>query len=93
MYAVICFDRPGSAPLRDAARQAHMDYIHARGDFIVFGGPLKSEDGPHSVGAVIILNTTSRDEAQAYVDGDPFTKAGVYESTVLRPFKKVLPAE
>ena len=45
MYAVICLDRPGSAPLRDAHRDAHMAHLTANVDSIVFAGPLKAEDG------------------------------------------------
>jgi len=29
MYAIICFDRPGSADLRNANRESHMAHLEA----------------------------------------------------------------
>jgi hypothetical protein len=92
MYAVICFDRPASAPLRDAHRDAHMSYLDANIDSIVFAGPLKSEDGVASIGAIFILDVATREDADAFIGADAFNTGGVYESVVIRPFKKVFPA-
>ena len=41
MYAIICFDRPDSARLRDTHRAAHVQFLNANAARIVFGGPLK----------------------------------------------------
>jgi len=93
MYALICFDRPGSAPLRDANRDAHMAYLTENRERIVYAGPLKSEDGSElSNGAIIVIDAGDRDAALAFADGDPFKQAGVFESVVIRPFKQVFPA-
>ena len=93
MFALICFDRPGSAPLRDANRDAHMGYLDDNRERIVYAGPLKSEDGSGvSVGSIIVISADDRDDAQAFADGDPFAHAGVFESVVIRPFKQVIPA-
>ena len=91
MYALICFDRPGSAPLRDVHRIAHMAYLEANVGRIVLAGPLKAEDGVASTGAIFILDVATREDAEAFVDADAFNTGGVYESVVIRPFKKVFP--
>jgi uncharacterized protein YciI len=91
MYAVICFDRPGSAALRDAQRAAHLQFLNANAANIAFGGPLKdAADGP-STGALIVLDCASREEADAFIKADPFFQGGVYESVSVRAFKKVFP--
>ncbi len=91
MYAIICFDRPDSAPLRDAHRAAHLEFLNLNAKKIVFGGPLKNAaDGP-STGALIVVDCASREEAEALARSDPFYRGGVYESVSVRAFKKVFP--
>ena len=93
MYAVICFDRPDSAALRDAHRAAHVEFLNANAGRIAYGGPLKNAaDGP-STGALIILNCASRQEAEAIAAADPFFRGGVYESVSVRAFKQVFPRQ
>lgn len=91
MYAVICFDRPDSAALRDAHRAAHVAFLNANAARIVFGGPLKSAaDGP-STGALIVVDCATRQEADAFIAADPFYRGGVYENVSVRAFKRVFP--
>lgn len=91
MYAVICFDRPDSAALRDAHRAAHLEFLNANAARIVFGGPLKSAvDGP-STGALIVVDCATRQEADAFIGADPFYRGGVYESVSVRAFRQVFP--
>ena len=91
MYAIICFDRPDSAPMRDTHRAAHLEFLDANSGKIVFGGPLKNAaDGP-STGALIVVACPSREDAEALIKADPFYRGGVYESVAVRAFKKVFP--
>ena len=93
MYAIICFDRPASADLRNANRESHMTHLEANIKKIVFAGPLKDEEGVASTGAIFILDVDNREDAEAFARGDAFNTGGVYESVVIRPFRKVFPVE
>lgn len=91
MYAIICFDRPDSATLRDLHRAAHQEFLKSNDRKIVFGGPLKNAaDGP-STGALIVVDCATRAEAEALIGADPFYRGGVYESVSVRAFKQVFP--
>jgi uncharacterized protein YciI len=91
MYAIICFDRPDSARLRDAHRAAHVQFLNANAARIAFGGPLKgTAEGP-STGALIVVDCATREEAEAFIAADPFRTGGVYESVSIRAFKQVFP--
>ena len=91
MYAIVCFDRPDSTSLRDANRAAHVAFLEKHSKTIVFGGPLKNTaDGP-STGAIIVVNCATREDAEAFIKGDPFMRNGVYESVAVRAFKQVFP--
>ena len=91
MYAIICFDRPDSAPLRNEHRGAHLQFLEANAQKIVFGGPLKAAPDSESSGAVIVVNCGTRKEAEAFINADPFYRGGVYESVAVRAFKQVFP--
>jgi uncharacterized protein YciI len=91
MYAIVCFDRPDSAALRDQHRAAHTEFLKTHSGKIVFGGPLKhAADGP-STGALIVVDCKTRAEAEALIADDPFNRGGVYESVAVRAFRQVFP--
>ena len=91
MYAIVCFDRPDSASLRDAHRAAHVAFLDQNANTIVFGGPLKNTPEGASTGAIIVVSCATREEAEAFIQGDPFLRHGVYESVAVRAFKQVFP--
>ena len=91
MYAIICFDRPESAALRDAHRAAHQKFLDENSKKILYGGPLKSTPEGPSTGALLMVDCATRDEAQALIAADPFYRGGVYESVAVRAFKQVFP--
>ena len=91
MYAILCFDRPDSASLRDTHRAAHQEFLKTSAGKILFGGALKhAPDGP-STGALLVVSCATRAEAEALIGADPFYRGGVYESVVVRAFKHVFP--
>ena len=91
MYAILCFDRPDSASLRDAHRTAHMEFLEINAEKVVFGGPLKNTAEGPSTGALIVVSCATRKEAEAFIGADPFYRNGVYESVAVRAFKQVFP--
>ena len=42
-------------------------------------------------GSLVVVDFPSLVDAQAWADQDPYIEAGVYESVVVKPFKRVLP--
>ena len=91
MYAIVCSDRHDSGALRDAHRGAHQKFLAENSSKIVFGGPLKATPEGASTGAIIVVNCATREEAEAFIKGDPFLRNGVYESVAVRAFKQVFP--
>ena len=91
MYAIVCYDRPDSAALRDQHRAEHQKFLGENSRKILFGGPLKdTADGP-SNGALLVVDCKTRQEAEALIGADPFKRGGVYQSVTVRAFKQVFP--
>jgi uncharacterized protein YciI len=38
-----------------------------------------------------VVNCATREDAEAFIKGDPFLRSGVYESVAVRAFKQVFP--
>lgn len=86
-YALICHDKPGAIETRKANRAAHLAYVEETG-VVALAGPFLDETGM-MCGSMILLDVGSLAEAEAWAAGDPYAKAGVFESTMLREWKKV----
>lgn len=85
--AVICTDKAG--PEAGAARKqhakAHLDYIESVLDKIAVAGPLKRPDGS-DWGSLLVYKTEDPDQARAWLSGDPYASAGIWESVEVQSF-------
>jgi len=90
-FVLYCVDKAEHGHVRAENRPAHLDYLKANLAKIMLAGPMTSEDGEKPIGSVIIIEAADRAEAEAFAAGDPYAKAGLFESVTIKPFKKVLP--
>ena len=88
LFAIICTDRPGGLDLRLATRPTHLDYLTMYAQRIVHGGPTLDSDG-RPCGSLLIIEAEDRAAAEGFASSDPYAKAGLFESTVIRPFRAV----
>ena len=92
-YSIIRLDKPASEAVRLANRQTHLDYLKGFKDRVLVAGPLLSDDGARMIGSLLIANFPDRRAADDFVGADPYTKAGLFASSVVRPWREVLPAD
>ena len=97
-YAIIAEDIENSLELRLQARPAHLarlEQLKQEGRLLVAGPhpAIDSEDpGPAGFsGSLVIAQFDSLEAAQQWADEDPYSRAGVYQKVVVKPYKKVLP--
>jgi uncharacterized protein YciI len=88
----ICFltDKPHSNALRMATRPKHLEHLEAIKSKIVFCGPQLSDDGQTMIGSLFVFELPDRAAAEEMVKSDPYYKAGLFESTVIRAFKRFI---
>ncbi len=91
LYAIHCLDKPNSVDLRLANREAHVAHLKAHLDHLVSAGPLLAEDGQTMIGSLVIVDFADRAALDAFVENDPYAKAGLFQTVSVRPWKKVLP--
>ena len=87
-FALICRDKPGALQTRLDNRSAHLAYIDAT-KVVEMAGPFLDDAG-QMVGSLVILDVADRAAAQAWAAGDPYAKAGLFESVTVQAWKKVI---
>jgi uncharacterized protein YciI len=88
LFAVICTDRPGVLERRLAARPAHLQYLEGQVQHLIEAGAMLDPNG-QPVGSLFVVDMPDRAAVEAFASGDPYAAAGVFESTVIRPFRSV----
>ena len=93
LFVIRCYDKPGHLEVRKANREAHLALLRDCGDRILMAGPTLADDGDGMTGSVIILDAADRAAVDAFLDADPYAKAGLFERVEVARWKKVLPAD
>jgi uncharacterized protein YciI len=87
-YAILTTDKPNSAELRAKVRDVHLKYLDANMHRLLAAGALINDDGTGGHGSVFIVDTDERTEAEAFIAGDPFSKAGLFEKATVTRWRK-----
>lgn len=88
LWAISRKAAPDFASKREKGLQAHLDYLHSQKGILVLSGATLADDGKEIVGSLLIVNVNSRAEAKAFVDSDPFQKAGMFTNVTITRMRK-----
>ena len=88
LYILYMEDGPRSREIRAAARAAHLAYLERNRDILVLGGALLADDGSTRTGSVLILNVPDRAAAEAFAEGEPFRRAGLFATVKLSRMRR-----
>jgi hypothetical protein len=99
LYVIFSEDKENSLAARMTARPAHLARLQALQDEgrLLVAGPCPAIDTENPgdagfTGSVVIAEFESLEDAQSWADVDPYIEAGVYQSVIVKPYKKVLGA-
>ena len=87
LFVLSCIDKPDALQLRMATREAHLAW--AKDKPIRLGGPFLDAQG-NMAGSLLILDVEDLAAAQAFSAADPYTKAGLWRSVDIRPFRATI---
>lgn len=93
LFIISCVDKPEPAHLRTENRSDHLSYLENLGDNLVAAGPTLTDDGEVATGSVLIVRFDNRAEAEVFAQGDPYNKAGLFESVSVKRWKQVFPSQ
>ena len=88
LWLISMINKPDAEAKRDELRPQHKAYLESRRDALVLSGPIQSDDGKLNTGSIFLIAADTREEAQAFSDGEPFTRAGLYERVTITRIRK-----
>ncbi|HTM69733.1 MAG TPA: YciI family protein [Luteimonas sp.] len=91
LYVFHLIDRPDAADLRARVRPEHKDYLGRVGARMAFAGPLTSDDGRTMLGSLLVIDFADRVGALAWLQDEPFTRAGLYAHVQVHAFRNLWP--
>ena len=86
--ALVTHDKPNHLHIRKENREAHLAYIKNSG-VVEMAGPFLDTD-EKMCGSLIILDVNDIAAAKAWVENDPYNKAGLFETSTLKIWEKVI---
>ena len=85
LFAFVMHDRPDGREIRATAAPAHSAWVGEHTDVMYVGGPL-TNDGGDIIGSLIIGDFVDRAHAAAFIAFEPYNRAGLFESVIIRRF-------
>lgn len=92
LFLIHCLDKEGAQDLRAQHAPAHAQYMRDHAAHVRIGGPLLSEDGAHRRGVLVLGEFDSAQQAQRFVDQEPYRRAGVFDRVTVHPFQMIMNA-
>lgn len=91
MYMILNKDKPNSIALRAENHSKHLEWV-GKGEqngIICIGGPLVDDQNDfRSCGTFTLCQVDSIEDARQFAESDPYSKAGLFEYTVIKQFTK-----
>jgi len=87
-YVIETWDKPDSLELRMSVRPRHIEFLKANAAKLLGAGAKLSDDGETMLGTIYIVDVETREEAEAFVAGDPFTQNGLPEKITITRWRK-----
>lgn len=82
-YMIETFDKPGHHELRLEIRDDHLAYLDAHSTLLLACGAKLSDDASTASGGLYLVDIETREEAEAFIRQDPFSKAGLFEDVTI----------
>ena len=89
-WMIKCRSKPGTDELRNATIPAHVAHLDKYREETWFSGPIFTDDGTSAIGSLRFIEFADRAAARAYIDADPYTTEGIFESINIQRWQPAL---
>ena len=87
-FVAILEDRDDGLPIRLETRPVHLEWMKTVP--VQIAGPFLDASGEKPIGSLLIVEAETEAEARAILAEDPYAKAGLFKSGVVRPWRWVV---
>lgn len=89
-WLIKCRSKPNTDALRAATIDAHRNFLDGYPEVTWYSGPLFTDDNRNAIGSLRLIEFPDRAAALAYIDADPYTKAGIFAAITIQRWQPVL---
>ena len=86
-WLIKCRSKPGTDALRTATIAAHTKFLDGYPEVTWYSGPLFTDDNKNAIGSLRLIEFPDRDAALAYINADPYTRAGIFQAITVERWK------
>ncbi|MFT4192613.1 MAG: YciI family protein [Comamonas sp.] len=87
-FIIETFDKAGHQAVRQQHRPAHLAFLEANKSLLLACGAKLYDDGGDLGGGLYVVALDSREAAQAFIERDPFSQVGLFESVRITRWRK-----
>ena len=89
-WLIKCRSKPATDALREATLPAHRNFLDGYPEVTWYSGPLFTDDNKNAIGSLRLIEFPDRAAALAYINADPYTKAGIFQSLSIERWRPSL---
>lgn len=89
-WLIKCRSKPDTDALRMATIDAHRRFLDGYPEVTWYSGPLLTDDNKNAIGSLRLIEFADRNAALAYINADPYTKAGIFQAITVERWKPAL---
>ena len=87
-YFIETFDKPDHQARRQALRPDHLTFLQEQAHRLLACGAKLQEDGSDAGGGIYIITADSLEDAQAFIQADPFFKGELFAEVRIVRWRK-----
>jgi len=89
-WLIKCRSKRDTDALRMATIDAHRRFLDGYPEVTWYSGPLFTDDNKNAIGSLRLIEFADRNAALAYINADPYTKAGIFQAITVERWKPAL---
>ncbi|MBM3340949.1 MAG: hypothetical protein FJY56_02395 [Betaproteobacteria bacterium] len=82
-WLIKCRAKPAIDELRAATLPAHTKFLDGYAKETWYSGPIFTDDNKNALGSLRLIEFPDREAANTYINADPYTKAGIFQSIAI----------
>ena len=87
-YMIETFDKTDAGDLRQKLRAPHLEFLEKNQKLLLACGAKLMDDGVTGTGSFYIVDVETREEAEAFVNQDPFAEGGLFDRIEINRWRK-----
>ncbi|MFC7401425.1 YciI family protein [Citricoccus sp. GCM10030269] len=87
-YMIETYDAPERAHVRQERYAEHLEFLAEHAQLLLACGAKLADDGTHAEGGIYLVDLETREEAEAFIARDPFSRGNLFRDVVIRRWRK-----